>query len=70
MIRKTGNNLDYKSVIQESHQISSSLKDTDGGLTHIPKLFLQEADRHQMKTADLKHVDLRPFETRRLTDDA
>ena len=41
----TGNNLDYNSATQQNHpQTPSSLKDTDKGLTHIPKLFSQEAD--------------------------
>jgi len=42
------------------------LKDIDKGLTHIPKLFLQEADPHQMKTAGCNHTDPRLTETRRL----
>ena len=32
-------------------------KDIDKDLTRIPKLFLQEADTNQMKTADHKHID-------------
>ena len=41
-------------------------KNKDKDLTHIPKLFLQEADPLQMKTADHKNIDLRLIETRRL----
>ena len=37
----------------------SSLKDTEKGLTQVPKLFLQEADSLQMKTADHKNIDHR-----------
>ena len=33
---------------------------------HIPKLFLQEADPHKVKTDDHKHIDPRLVETRRL----
>ena len=51
---RTGNNLDYNSATAQNHQTPISLKDRDKGLTHIPKLFLQEADLHQMKTADYK----------------
>ena len=32
-------------------------KNKDKDLTHIPKLFLQEADTNQMKTADHNHID-------------
>ena len=31
---------------------------------HTPKLFLQEEDPHQMKTADHKHSDTRLFKTK------
>ena len=44
----------------------TSLKDIDKGLTHTPKLFLQEAESHQMKTADQNHVDPRPVTVRGL----
>ena len=37
---------------QLNYQAHSSLKDMDKALTHVPKLFLQEADPLQMKTAD------------------
>ena len=37
-------------------QAPSSLRDTDKGLTHIPKLFLQEADTRWMKTTDSNTV--------------
>ena len=44
----TINNLDFNSAPEQHHQTPSSLKDTDKGLTHIPKVFffffLQEAD--------------------------
>ena len=43
----------------QNHQTHCSLKDIDKGLTHIPKLFLQEADPHQMKTVDHKNIDPR-----------
>ena len=36
----------------------------DKGLTHTPKLFLQEEDPHEMKTADHKHSDTRLFKTK------
>ena len=42
------------------------LKDTDKGLAHIPKLFLQEAEPFWRKTADHKHVDPKLVATRRL----
>ena len=32
---------------------------TEKGLTQVPKLFLQEADSLQMKTADHKNIDHR-----------
>ena len=38
----------------------------DKDLTYIPKLFLQEADTNQMKTADHNHIDSILFETIRL----
>lgn len=41
-------------------------KDIDKDLTCILKLFVQEADTNQMKTADHKHTDSTLFETRRL----
>ena len=41
---ETGNNLDYDSATQQKRWNPSSLKDIDKGLTHIPQLFLQEAD--------------------------
>ena len=34
-------------------------------LTDIPKIFLQDTDPHQMKTADCKHIDPTLVETRR-----
>ena len=37
----------------------SSLKDTEKGLTQVPKLFSQEADSLQVKTADHKNTDPR-----------
>ena len=37
----------------------SSLKDTEKSLTQVPKLFLQEADSLQTKTADHKNIDPR-----------
>ena len=43
---ETDNNLDSKSNTWQNHRIPSSLKDTEKGLTHIPKLFLQETDPH------------------------
>ena len=61
-----GNSLDYNSATWQNHQTPSSLKDTDKGLTHIPKLFAQDTDPHRMKTADHKHTDPRLVETRRL----
>ena len=39
-------------AIQLNYQAHSSLKDIDKALMNIPKLFLQEADPLQMKTAD------------------
>ena len=63
---ETGNTLDYKPATQQNPWTPSSLKDTAKGLTHMPKLFLQEADLHQMKTADCKHVDPRLVKTWRL----
>ena len=39
------------------------LKDTDKGLTHIPELFLPEAEPLQMKTAAHKHTDPKLVET-------
>ena len=50
--------------LTSDHNIS--LKDIDKGLTHTPKLFLQEAESHQMKTADQNHVDPRPVTVRGL----
>ena len=50
----------------QSHRIPSSLRDTYKGLTEIPKLFLQEAAPHQMKTTDLKNIDPRLVGTRKL----
>lgn len=64
----TGNNRDCKPATQHSHRPPRSLEDTDKGLTHIPRLSLQEADPYQIKTADHKHVDPRPAETERLGD--
>ena len=46
-------------------QTPSSLRDKDKGLTNIPKLFLQEADPHQMKTIDSKHSDSKLVENRK-----
>ena len=36
-------NLEYKSDTLQTHQTEGSLKDTDKGLIHVPRLFLQEA---------------------------
>ena len=47
--RELVKNLDYN---------SSSLKDTEKGQTHISKVFLQEAEPLQMRTADHKNTDL------------
>ena len=66
MSRETGNKVDCKSTTKQNHQTPCSLEDIDKGLTHIPKLFLQEADPHQMKTADHNHTDPRLTETRSL----
>ena len=41
------------------------MKDIDKGLTHILKLFLQEADPSSDKTADHKNVDTGQIEIRR-----
>ena len=61
-----GQKWEYKSTIQQNYWTPSSLKDIDEVLTHIPKVFLKEADPHQMKIADCKHVGPRSVETRRL----
>ena len=50
--------LGYKSATWHNPRIHSSLKDIDKGLTHMPKLFLQEADPLQMTTADHKNKTL------------
>ena len=55
----TGNNLDHKSAIQHDHGTHNYLKDIDGCLTSILKLFLQEADPQQMKTANSNNTDPR-----------
>ena len=47
---ETGNNLDYNLATWEN-QFPKSLKGVNKGLTHIPKLFLQEVDHNQMKVA-------------------
>ena len=52
-----GNIIDYNSVTQQNSWIPSSLKDTDEGLAQVPKLFLQEEDSLQMKTAHCKNID-------------
>ena len=44
---------------QLNYQAHSSLKDTDKALMHIPKLFLQEADPPQMKTATPEPIEIR-----------
>ena len=44
----------------------SSLKDTEKGLTQVPKLFSQEADSLQVKTADHKNVDPKLVKIRKL----
>ena len=52
-------------MLNQPHRTHSSLKDIDKGLTHIPELFLREADRPlQMKTADHRSLDPRLVETR------
>ena len=56
--------LDSKSATRHNHRIHSSLKDK--GWTHMPKLFLQEADPLQMPAADHKNADLRLVETRKM----
>ena len=43
-----------------------NLKDIDKGLPHILKLFLEEADPLQMKTAGHKNTGQRLVEHRRL----
>ena len=56
---ETSNNLDYKYRIRS--RITKLLilwKMYIGGLTHIPMLFLQEADPHQMKTSVCKNLDV------------
>ena len=60
-----GQKWNYKSTTKQNHQILSSLKDTKAWHT-VPKLFLQEADSHQTKTDNYKHIDLRLIKTRRL----
>ena len=52
--------------LHSSHWTPSSLKDRDKDLIHIPKLFLQEADPQQIKSADRMQVKTRPVETRLL----
>ena len=42
--RELVTNLDYNSTTKQNHQTLSSVKGIDKDLTHIPKLFLQEAD--------------------------
>ena len=63
---RTGNDLDYKSATQRNHRARNYLKDTDKCLTHVLKLFLQEADPQQMKTADSNNTEPRLIGTRRL----
>ena len=41
------------------------MKDIDKGLTHILKLYLQEADPSSDKTADHKNVDTGQIEIRK-----
>ena len=65
---ETGVNLYGKSATQQNFQTLTSLKDTDKGLAHISRLFLQEVDSLQMKTADHKNIDPRLVETRKLDD--
>ena len=43
------------------------MKDIDKGLTHIPKLLLQEAHPLQMKNVNHRSIDPGLAETRRLT---
>ena len=62
----TANIIDYNSVTQQNSRIPSSLKDTDEGLAQVPKLFLQEEDSLQMKTAHCKNIDPRLVEIRTL----
>ena len=52
-----GNIIYYNSATQQNSWIPSSLKDTDEGLAQVPKLFLQEEDSLQMKTAHCKNID-------------
>ena len=65
---ETGVNLDCKSATQQNYQTLTSLKDTDKGLTHISRMFLQKVVSLQMKTADHKNIDPRLVETRKIDD--
>lgn len=55
-----------KSITQLNHQTPASLKDIEKGLTHILKLFLQEADLPLDENAEYEHIDPRQVETRGL----
>ena len=63
---ETGVTEDRKSTAQQKHRTPNSLKDIDKGLPHILKLFLEEADPLQMKTAGHKNTGQRLVEHRRL----
>lgn len=58
-----GNILEYKPATQQNHWNKSSPKYMDKEPTNIPKLFLHEAEPHQMKIGDGKNIDPRLAET-------